>query len=123
MVSAWHLLIGGAILACAAGAVEGFPALDWTPHFMALLSFLALAGTAVAFVMWLQETQRRSLGRLATWTFRVPLFVVGLRIVVLGERPQWWTVGGLALVPGSLCLALWPAPPQRSWPVPVVAQW
>ena len=121
MVSAWHFLIGGVILAAVAGAVEGFPAIDWTPRFMVLLTFLALAGTAAAFVVWFQETQRCALGRLAAWTFLVPVFGVGLGHVVLGERPRWWTVAGLALVLGSLCLALRPTPSPRSLPIVVAA--
>lgn len=70
-----------------------------------------LVGTAAAFVVWFQETQRCALGRLAAWTFLVPVFGVLLGVVVLGERPGWWTAAGLALVLGSL----WPAlrPPRK----------
>lgn len=122
MVSAWHFVIGGAVLAAVAGAVEGFPAIDWTPRFVASLSFIALVGTAAAFVVWFQEAQRCALGRLAAWTFLVPVFGIALGVVVLGERPVWWTAAGLTLVLGSLCLALRPKPSQRSWPVPVAAE-
>lgn len=68
MVGGWHFLIGGAVLAAVAGAVEGVPAIAWTRRFMVLLTFLALAGTAADFVVWFQETQRCALGRLAAWT-------------------------------------------------------
>ncbi len=105
MVSGWHFVIGGAVLAAAAGAVEGVPAIAWTPRFVAVLTFLALVGTAAAFVVWFQESQQCALGRLAAWTFLVPVFGVALVFVVLGERPAWWTVVGLTLVLSSLGLA------------------
>ena len=38
--SAWHFMIGGAVLAAVAGTVEGFRAIDWTPRFMAYSRFL-----------------------------------------------------------------------------------
>lgn len=110
MVSAWHFVIGGTLLAVAAGAVEGVPAIDWTPRFVGSLAFLSIVGTAAAFVIWFQEVQRCALGRLAAWTFLVPIFGVVLGVVVLGERPGWWTVAGLLLVLGSLLLALRPTP-------------
>ena len=46
VATGWHLLIGGIALAGAAGAIEGAPAIAWTPRFIGSLSFLAVVGTA-----------------------------------------------------------------------------
>lgn len=120
MVSAWHFLIGGGVLASVAGTVEGRPAIDWSPRFVASLAFLTLVGTAAAFVIWFQEVQRCPLGRLAAWTFLTPVFGIALGTVVLGERPGWSTVAGLGLVLGSLYLALRRARPGRAAPAPIL---
>jgi drug/metabolite transporter (DMT)-like permease len=118
LVSAWHFLFGGAVLAVVAAATEGAPAIEWTPRFVAGLAFLALIGTALAFVAWFQEIQRSPLGLLAAWTFLVPVFGIGFGAVLLDERPGPWTLAGLALV----LTALWfviraPTPPlTRSEP-------
>ena len=106
MVSAWHFVIGGAALALLAAAVEGAPAIEWTPRFVVALGFLAVVGTAAAFVAWFTETQRAPLGAVAAWTFLVPVFGLGLGVVLLGERPTGWTLLGVAIVLGSLWASL-----------------
>jgi probable blue pigment (indigoidine) exporter len=118
-VAGWHLLIGGAVLAAVAGVVEGVPAINWTLRFEVSLAFLSLVGTAAAYVVWFQEAQRCALGRLAAWTFLVPVFGITLGLVVLDERPGWWTVAGLSLVLGSMWLALHPKSSERSWPATI----
>lgn len=70
-------------------------------------------GTAAGFVVWFQETRRCALGRVAAWTFLVTVFGVAVGFVVFAESPRWWTVGCLALVLRSLCVALRPTPTQR----------
>lgn len=113
MVCAWHFLIGGGVLAVVALAFEGPPHIDWTFRFAMSLAFLALVGTAAAFVIWFREVQRCALGTLAAWTFLVPVFGIALGALVLGERPGWWTTGGLALVLAALWLTLRPGPAYR----------
>src|SRR3546814_5870897 len=65
----WHFLVGGVVLAVVASGVEGLPAIRWTPRFVLVLAFLAVVGTALAFLAWFQEVQRSALGPLAAWTF------------------------------------------------------
>lgn len=105
-VAGWHFVIGGAGLAVAASAVEGVPDVRWTPRFVAVLGFLALVGTALAFWAWFAETRRSSLGQLAAWTFLTPVFGAGFGAVLDGERPDRWTSAGLALVLVSLWIAV-----------------
>ena len=98
----WHFLIGGAVLAAVAGAVEGLPRIDWTARFALALAFLALVGTALAFWAWFTETMRCPLGQLAAWTFLTPVFGVAFGLVLTGERPAGWTAAGMMLVLASL---------------------
>lgn len=103
--SAAHFLIGGAVLAVLAAAVEGAPHIHWTLRFIVVLAFLGLVGTAAASLAWFVETQRCDLAKLTAWTFLVPVFGLFIAVVVLGERPGGWTAAGMALV----LLAMWSA--------------
>lgn len=102
----WHFVIGGVVLAVAAGAVEGFPQIDWTVRFMLALAFLALIGTALAFWAWFTETLRCPLGQLTAWTFLTPVFGVAFGMLLANEYPSGWTLAGIALVIASLWIAV-----------------
>lgn len=106
VASAAHLLFGGAVLAVVAVVVEGAPRIDWTPRFVAVLAFLGLVATAATTLAWFVETQRCPLSALTPWMFLVPVFGLLIGITVLGERPDAWTVTGVALVLISLRFAL-----------------
>ena len=107
-VSAWHFMIGGALLAVMAAAVEGSPDISWTPRFVAVLAFLALAGTAAAFVAWFVEATRCRMDALSAWVLMVPVFGILLATLLLQEQPDAWTAVGLGLVFGALWLVLAP---------------
>ena len=98
VVSAWHFVIGGVGIAVLAAAREGWPGIDWTPRFVAALAFLAVIGTAGAFVLWFEEIQRAPLGSVALWTFLVPVFGLAFSAVFLGEIPTGRSIAGIALV-------------------------
>ncbi len=106
MVSGWHFVLGGAVLAVVAAVTEGAPTIAWTPRFVGALSFLAIIGTAAAFVAWFEEVQRSELGPLAAWTFLVPVFGIGFGALLLRERPGYWTLSGMGLVLVSLWFVL-----------------
>ena len=116
MVSGWHFALGGIGLAMVAAAVEGSPQIAWTPRFIAILTFLALLGTAWTFVVWFRETQRCPLGLLTAWTFLTPVFGIAFGLVLLGERPDAWTLAGLVLVLGALWFVLRPRRLQPAAP-------
>ena len=105
-VSALHFVLGGVALAALAGIAEGAPHIAWTLRFAGLLAFLALVGTAAAFVAWFHETQACRLDLLSAWTFLVPVVGIVLAAVVLGERPTGWTLVGLVTVLISLWIVL-----------------
>lgn len=106
VVSAAHLLFGGFVLAGVAAAVEGVPDISWTPRFLAVLAFLGLIGTAATTLAWFVETQRCPLSSLTPWMFLVPVFGLLIGFAVLGERPDAWTISGIALVLFSMRVAL-----------------
>lgn len=116
MVSGWHFVLGGVGLAAAAAVVEGAPAIAWTPRFLVSLAFLALVGTAWAFLAWFREVQRCPLGLLSAWTFLTPVFGIAAGFLLLGERPSGWTAAGLVFVLASLWVVLRP-PAERRAPV------
>lgn len=106
VLSAAHFLIGGLVLAVVALAIEGPPAIEWTPRFVVVLGFLGLVATAATTLAWFVEAQRSRLSSLTVWMFLIPVFGLLIGIVVLGERPTVWTGVGIALVLGSMWVAL-----------------
>ena len=65
VTSGWHFLLGGAALPGWAAAVEGWPSIDSTLRFVAVLAILSLGGMAAAFLAWFAKTVRSPLGVLA----------------------------------------------------------
>ena len=110
VVSAWHFVIGGAGLSILAFTIEGTPSVSWTPRFIAALAFLAVVGTAGAFVLWFTEVRRAPLATVALWTFLTPVFGLSLGAIVLREYPTGRELVGIALVLAGLAGGLaWPA--------------
>lgn len=97
-VGAAQFLLGGGLLAAAAAATEGPASVTWTWRLLAVWLVLAVAGTAVPFVLWLGEAQRAAVAPLAAWSLAVPVLGVGLGMAVAGERPTGWTLLGYAAV-------------------------
>jgi len=108
VATAWHFLIGGAALALLAAVVERPAAIEWTPGFVVVTLALGVAGTALPFLLWFEETRRAPLGRLAAWTFLVPLFSLAFGAVLLGERPAGSVLVGLVVVLVSFLFLLTP---------------
>ena len=106
VASAAHFLFGGFVLAGVALAVEGPPHIQWTPRFVAVLAFLGLVATAATTLAWFVETLRCPLSSLTPWMLLPPVFGLMLGIVVLGERPDAWTVTGIVLVLISMRITL-----------------
>jgi probable blue pigment (indigoidine) exporter len=116
VLSAAHFLIGGLVLAGVALAVEGPPAIDWTPRFVIVLGFLGLVATAATTLAWFVEAQRSRLSSLTVWMFLIPVFGLLIGIAVLGERPTAWTGAGIALVLVGMWVALTKQPVPGSGP-------
>ncbi|MEE6140694.1 DMT family transporter [Mycobacterium sp. 050128] len=108
MFSAWQLVCGGIALASWAAAVEGVPAVSWTPHFVAALLFLALASTALPYMIWFSELQRAPLVTLSAWTILTPVFGVAFSWVLLNDRLTEMQGIGLCLVLAAMPIILLP---------------
>ena len=126
VTTGWHFLIGGVAGAVLAAAVEGAPAIAWTPRFVAVLGFLSLVGTAAAFVVWFTEVQRARLDLLSAWTFVAPVVGIVLAALLLRETPGGWTAVGLFTVLVALWVVLRPSPnhvqPDRPDPAGALAE-
>lgn len=85
-LTAWQLILGGLPLLAASAVVERDERVRWTGVFVALLLFLALAGTALANALWFWLVQRDDVGRLTTFLFLVPVFGVAVAALAFGER-------------------------------------
>ncbi len=104
----WHFVLGGLLLVALAAAVEGTPAITWTPRFVLALGFLSLIGTAAAFLAWFRQTQVARLDLLSAWTLLVPVIAMVVSTVLPGERPTAWSAVGVVIVLVSLALVMVP---------------
>lgn len=82
-ITAYQTLIGGAIL-IVTGAVLGGQVSGFDVKSTALLIYLALLSTA-AFSIWTLLMKYNPVGRVAVYTFTIPIFGVVLSGIILGE--------------------------------------
>jgi probable blue pigment (indigoidine) exporter len=109
-LGAWQFLLGGAGLAVAAAVVEGPPTvIVWTGRFTMAVVTLAVAGTALPYVLWLAELRRASLTAVTAWTLLVPVAGVVLGVVVLRQGVGAVELVGDAIVVAALILIVWSA--------------
>ena len=83
-ITAWQTLMGGALLivigVLMGGRVDGF-----TPKSAALLIYMALLST-VAFSVWTILMKYNPVGKVAVYTFTIPIFGAVLSGIILGEN-------------------------------------
>jgi drug/metabolite transporter (DMT)-like permease len=77
--------------------------------------YLGVFPTALAFTTWAYALARTTAGRMGATTYIVPVLVVLLSWLFLGEVPGWLTLAG-----GALCLAGVAVSRAGSRPAPVV---
>jgi DME family drug/metabolite transporter len=83
-----------------------------TPGGAALVLYLAVVPTALAYVLFARGLERIGAGETATLTLAEPLTATALGVIALGERPGVTAALGAALVLGGLALlALKPTRP------------
>ena len=104
-LSAWQLSLGALPILATSLAVEPVTTIQWTPEFIGLLSFLALAGTAFVTVAWYALIRTDELGRLSLYFFLVPAFGLGLAVWLLGETLSPAQATGLLLVIAAVTVA------------------
>jgi drug/metabolite transporter (DMT)-like permease len=104
---AGQMLSGLVPLAILAAAFEGNPVtFAWTPKALMALTYLALAGSVVAF--WLNYWLLRRMGATDVLLMAVvePMIAVALGAVVLGERITGLTVAGSVCILAAVALGL-----------------
>lgn len=109
-LTAWQLVLGGIPLFVLAALVERDTPVNWSLTFVAILLGLALAGTALPYLVWNALAQEEEIGRLTLFLFLVPVFGVLLAALAFGERLAPLQLAGLvAVAAGTLVAAREPA--------------
>ncbi len=81
------------------------------PRDLALLAYLALGPSAIAFTTWSYAVAQAPVSRVMPFLYAVPLVALALGWSVLNERPSALSLGGCALIIGGLvAINRWGAP-------------
>lgn len=104
-MTAWQLALGGLPLLALSALVERGAAVSWTPSFAALLLGLALAGTALPYVVWNELARHEEIGRLTLVLLLVPVLGVVLAAAAFGERLGALELIGLAVAVAGVGVA------------------
>ncbi|WP_321189713.1 DMT family transporter [Mycolicibacterium pallens] len=84
-LGAWQFLIGAAMLAGVATAIDGPPRANWSINFVVAVLVLAVGGTALPYVAWFAELRRAPITAVTSWTLLVPVVGVGMSVLILRE--------------------------------------
>lgn len=97
-VAAWQLLVGSVPLFALAALTERGAGIFWNFEFLALLLFLALAGTALLNVTWYWLLQFDDVSRLSLFFLLTPAFGLILGTLIFGESLSPVELAGAALI-------------------------
>ena len=109
LVAAWQLLLGSAPLLGVSLWFERAHPVVWSPVFVGLLLFLALAGTAFTTALWYWLIQQDDVGRLSLMLFLAPVFGLWLAAALFGERIGRVEVAGVVLAVAGTAVVAWEA--------------
>lgn len=99
MIAAWQMIFGLVPLLVAGFLVEGSPVhFHWTPRAIFCLLYLAIPGSALAFLLLYWLLPRMSVTNLQTISFITPLGAVLFGWLLGGETFSLWSLAGGALV-------------------------
>jgi O-acetylserine/cysteine efflux transporter len=97
-------LLGGVCITGLGLALEAPSGITWTETFVASLLYTSLAGTALAWVLWLGLIRAGEASRVSAYVFFVPLVAVVLGALFLGETVSPLLLVGAALVVSGIYL-------------------
>ena len=106
-VTAWSLLLGSLPLLSGSAVVESGARTTWNVTFVALLLFLALAGTALTSALWYWLVQQDEVGRLTLFLFLVPILGLALAAGFFGERLDLVEELGVTLTIAGIGAVAW----------------
>jgi len=112
-LTAWQMLMGGAVLTVIALAIPARP-VDWTPYFWIVLVYCTLAGSVAGWLLWLFILQRLPAGIAGLSIMAVPALGVLFARLQLGEQPSAAEWAGMLLIGASLALLSWHALPATA---------
>ena len=110
----WQLALAAVTCTTAALIFEGWPSIDATPHFYALLLYGGTISSSLAY--WAQSTINRSLPATSTalGLLAVPVFGVVSSMIMLGEPFDAFTIAALLLIVGGIAIGILPSRKIRS---------
>lgn len=106
-LTAWQLLLGGVPLLVASALLERDAPVSWSPAFVGLVLFLAVAGTALPTPIWYWLLRGGDVGRLGLGLYLVPAFGLAVAAAVFGERIGLAEGLGIALTLAGTAAAMW----------------
>ncbi|HWW74947.1 MAG TPA: DMT family transporter, partial [Pyrinomonadaceae bacterium] len=107
VLAAGQMACGLVPLATAGVLWEGNPLkLNWTPLAVLCLLYLTLVGSVAAFLLFYWLVRRVDVTKTMLIALVTPLAAVLLGVVALGERPEWRTLAGGALIISGIALVV-----------------
>ncbi|SBV29715.1 probable blue pigment (indigoidine) exporter [Micromonospora krabiensis] len=117
-VTGWQLTAGGLMVVPLALAVEGHPPVPDLPA-LAGYTWLTLAGTALAYVLWFRGATRLPVTQVSLLGALSPLTAAALGWLALDQALTGWQLAGFALAVGATALGQRPprteGQARRSW--------
>ena len=119
VMAAGQMACGFVPLAAAGLLFEGDPlGFRWTGLAVASLLYLTLVGSVAAFLLFYWLVRRVDVTKTMLIALVTPLAAVLLGVVALGERPDWRTLAGGALIISGIALVVARRAPRGAAPVP-----
>lgn len=114
MIAAWQMIFGLVPLVIAGFLLEGNPLhFHWTPRALFCLFYLAIPGSAVAFLLLYWLLPRMSVTNLQTISFITPPGAVAFGWLLGGESFSLWSLMGGALILAGVWLIFRKAKPAE----------
>lgn len=102
VLAAWPLVLGSIPLFLLSLALEPANGIDWSPHFVGVLAFLAIPGTALLTLGWYSLLRYEDLGRLSLYFYAVPAVGLTISWFLYAEPITGREWAGVALILGSI---------------------
>ena len=104
-MQAWSMLLGAVAMHAASPLVgESLAAVRWTPGALASLAYLALAASALGFLIYFDLLERLGPVEINLVSYVVPMFAAVVGWLVLGEVVDAPTAGGFVLILAGFAL-------------------
>ena len=111
-ITAYQTLTGGVLL-IAIGFLMGGRVNGFTGKSVILLIYMALLST-VAFSVWTVLMKYNPVGKVAVYTFTIPIFGAALSGLILGENVlEWKNLAALVLVSAGIIIVNRPGGPEK----------